>query len=128
MMLRPLLVLVLAVAPAAGDPPAKPAPAKPAPPVVDVPEATSGDAWATLPNVKPAHPGLGGGTSTGFVIDPGPHPDMQPYPRGMVIKPPDIDGRMLLDLDDRTTGVGKLFNDVKVSVGTILHLLVPPLF
>jgi hypothetical protein len=119
MLARPLLLLVLAVSSAAGDPPAKPAP----PVVTILPEAN--DAWSPQGNVKLFHPGIGGGTSTGIVIDPGDHPDARPYPQGMVIRPPDIDARMLLDLDDHTSIAGKLYNSVRNSLGTLLQLVNP---
>jgi hypothetical protein len=119
--MRSMLAVLLAVAPAAAETPrpgpdttpdAKaPAPDAKAPaPDAKAPVAPKG-APRTLPPAslqdvmprtdKPSGNGtgglsFGGGFSLGSVIVPAPHPDGQPWPRGMVITPPDVGDPMAI--------------------------------
>jgi hypothetical protein len=125
-----LVAMAFAVPSASADPPK--APPIPAPVPVPVPTPVPVPAKPSVkpvepivisPGIRTLTPSIGGGYSAGIVLEPKDHPDMQPWPRGMVIKPPDVDPKMLLDLDfgldDPASKASRLF-------GTILNLLVPP--
>jgi hypothetical protein len=74
---------------------------------------------------------IDGGRATGIVIDPGPHLDARPYPRGMVIAPPDprdhnvlVPGTMSLPGPARTW-TERMFDWLNFGVGSVLDLVLP---
>ncbi|MGE0548191.1 MAG: hypothetical protein AB7O24_10990 [Kofleriaceae bacterium] len=84
--MRSVWVLISLVAPAAGDPVADSAahPERPAE------SAGAGDPRPRVLQLKPP-------TFSGHVIVPDPHPDAAPWPRGMVITPPDVGDPMVVN-------------------------------
>jgi hypothetical protein len=65
-------------------------------------------------------PAFGGGYVFGNVIDPGPHPDAQPFPRGMVIQPPDTGDHNVI-----VPGTRGLLEDVQTGIIGVIKLLFP---
>lgn len=75
-------------------------------------------------------PGLRGGWAIGNVIDPGVHPDARPYPRGMVIAPPDTGDAMGLPpgglgLPGPRGVVARLLRGLDHGVGKLFELVIP---
>jgi len=98
--MRALLAVVVAVvtSSAAADPiPRKPDPAEALRPQARSSEgavASTADAARTQANPSRCSPGM-----ACVIIDPGPFADARPYPRGMVIAPPDTGDRMANPLE-----------------------------
>jgi hypothetical protein len=79
-----VVVISLAIVPAHADTPRQPEPkAAPAPAPAPAPKVV-------VPERPTGGPSFGGGHSAGIVVVPAPHPDDQPWPEGMIIKPPDV--------------------------------------
>jgi hypothetical protein len=80
-------------------------------------------------------PSFGGGTSAGIVIKPPPHPDDQPWPKGMIIVPDDVNDPMVIapGADGLSPGKprapatwSKRFADaIHGGIDTIVELLLP---
>jgi hypothetical protein len=100
---------------------------------------------ASLQDVMPKEPkgsgkvtggmSLGGGFSSGMVVVPPPHPDDRPWPRGMVIEPPDVndpiaivpgtDGLAPGKRNGPETWSKRLADAVHDGIGTIVELVAP---
>ena len=154
-MVRPLMnrILVFAMALAGGNAVADPAPppAKPVlpkipllPPLETALAPKLGDATTLLPEgwldftkgltpgTTTVHPSMGGGTSLGIVVEPPPHPDARPWPRGMVVRPPDVKDRNVIEPGKKGLGGGnptmgrRLLDGIDDSVDAIWSLVLPP--
>jgi hypothetical protein len=99
-----------APAPGSGPGAAPQAPAVPGLPKV-LPRASLAD---VMPKALPppadqvtSGPAFGGGSASGIVITPPPHPDDQPWPRGMIITPPDVNDPIAIAPDGDGLSPGK---------------------
>jgi hypothetical protein len=160
--MRSMLAVLLAVAPAAAETPrpgpdAKPDAKAPAPdaktpaPDAKLPAPAPKGTPRTLPPAslqdamprtdKPSGNGtgglsFGGGFSLGTVIVPAPHPDDQPWPRGMVITPPDVGDPMAIvpggdglppgERRAPPTWGKRLADAVHGGIGTLIELMMLP--
>lgn len=80
-------------------------------------------------------PSFGGGVSAGIVIVPEKHPDAEPWPKGMVIKPPDVNDPMAIipGTDQMPEGRPRasaswsrsLADVVGDGIGTLFELILP---
>lgn len=115
-MRAPLLVLALAAGHAGADPKTLPNSA--------IPEGTP-PVQHKLPDVATRTPGIDGPVR-GIVIDPGEHADARPWPRGMVIHPPDPRDPMVLRLGERHLGQ-RVLDVVNDGFDLLGRLLRPPI-
>jgi hypothetical protein len=150
--MRSMLAFLLAVSPAYAQAPPAPAPAPvPAPVPVPAPKA----APAPAPNRRPPAPppaslqdvtprsdkptgngtgglSLDGGFSSSTVILPPLHPDARPWPRGMVMQPPEgyddmaiAPGTDALPSADRPTWASRLADALHSRLDALLDLVLP---
>lgn len=101
---------------------------------IDVPDADREQATQALgkrlKDPTTGAPAMGGGWSAGMVIDPGPLADAQPYPRGMVIAPPDPGDRMVIPPGERGLPgpqnlAERLVHGLDRGVSSVLELVMP---
>jgi hypothetical protein len=97
--MRALLAVVVAMvsSSATADPTPKPGPVEARQPARGSAEhavASTAEARQARVNPSPCAPGM-----ACVIIDPGPFVDARPYPRGMVIAPPETGDRMLIPLE-----------------------------
>ena len=111
------LVLALAAGHAGADPKTLPNSA--------IPEGTP-PVQEKLPDVATRTPGFAGPVR-GLIIDPGQHPDARPWPRGMVIHPPDTRDPMALDLGGERHLGQRALDLVNEGFGALGRLLRPPI-
>jgi len=129
--MRALLGILLATSTAGAQP--KPAPTTPALPSVTI-------------HVEPQHPfdfggarlfpGFGGKSVYGLLYDPGSHPDMHAWPKGMLFAPPDIgDDNVIVPGTNslpwwrierpQTPLSGRLAGALDRGVGALFELVIP---
>jgi len=116
-MRAPLLVLTLAAGHAGADPKTLPNSA--------IPEGTP-PVQQKLPDVAKTTPGVGGPVR-GIIIDPGEHADARPWPRGMVIHPPDTRDPMVLDLGGDPHLGQRILGVINDGFDMLGRLLRPPI-
>jgi hypothetical protein len=67
-----------------------------------------GEAWVVPPNAtKDGAPSWDGGFSLGRILTPPVHADAAPWPRGMVITPPDVNDPMAIEPGTNALRLGK---------------------
>jgi hypothetical protein len=140
----PLVLAMLTGVAAADSSPARPVmPRIPLlPPLDGTPEL--GDATKLLPEgwldftrgMTPGttthHRGMNGTPSVGMIVEPQPHPDARPRPRGMVIRPPDVKDRNVIEpgklgLGGNSRSLGRrLLDGLDDSIDAVWSLVLPP--
>jgi hypothetical protein len=116
--MRVLLAIVFLASPALADPVT--------PASGSATEAGTGSALVTRDRERPEPPAERGG-DLGFIIVPKPITDAQPYPRGMVIAPPDVGDRMAnLVASPWTWGSRSLWQRLEDGLGALWNALQSP--